>query len=64
MNTKTFYVVRLDSFEGEDTYLRCGDDVQDHLFCIIVVTPEGAEVVDSAYRSIAEAKAAWPEARG
>lgn len=57
-------VVKLESFEGSDTFLRCGNEFQEHLFTVISVHPDGsAEVVDSAYRTFAEAIAAWPEAR-
>lgn len=59
-----FVVVKLESFEGSDTFLQCGDDMRDHLFAIIAVEPDGsAEVVDSAYRTFDEAIEAWPEAR-
>lgn len=65
MEPSTRYViVKLESFEGNDTFLRCGDETRDYLFAVIAVEPDGtAEVVDSAYRSFGEAAAAWPEAR-
>jgi hypothetical protein len=56
-------VVKLESYEGEDTYLRCGNDRQSHLYAIVAVDPDGtAEIVDSSYRTIVEALEAWPEA--
>jgi hypothetical protein len=57
-------IVKLESFEGKDTFLRCGDDARDYLFTIITIEPDGtAEVIDSGYRTFDEAAAAWPEAR-
>lgn len=59
-----FVVVKLESFEGSDTFLRCGDDTRDYLFAVVAIDPDGsAEVVDSAYRTFEEATEAWPEAR-
>ena len=59
------FIVKLESFDGDDTYVRCGDDQQDYLFCVINVDAEGhAEVVDSGYRSFDEAAKAWPDATG
>ena len=56
-------VVRIESYEGEDTFLRCGDERQSHLFAIVAVGTDGtAEIVDSSYRTMDEAVRAWPEA--
>ena len=42
----------------------CGDDRRDYLFEIVRVDADGtAAVVDSGYRTFAEAIEAWPEAR-
>jgi len=59
-----YVIVKLESFEGRDAFVRCGDDTHDYLFMIVGVYPDGtAEVVDSAYRTFAEAVEVWPEAR-
>jgi hypothetical protein len=29
------FIVKIESFEGKDTYVRCGDDQQDYLFCVV-----------------------------
>ncbi len=61
---KQYFVLKLESFEGSDTFLQCGNETQDHLFAVIVADDRGnAAVVDSAYRSLDEALQAWPEAR-
>lgn len=60
---KRYVVLKVESFEGRDTFLRCGDDVQDHLFAVVVLDDSGvAEIIDSGYRTREEALAAWPEA--
>jgi hypothetical protein len=47
-----FVVVKLESFEASDTFLRCGDDTRDYLFTIVAIEPDGsAEIVDSGYRT-------------
>jgi hypothetical protein len=59
------FIVKIESFEGDDTYVRCGDDRQNYLFCVVSVDPNGhAEIVDSGYRSFSEAAEAWPDAAG
>lgn len=59
-----FVIVKLESFEGRDTFLRCGDDRRDYLFTVVAVARDGtAEVIDSGYRTFTEAADAWPEAR-
>ena len=61
--TTRHVVVKIESYEGKDTFLSCGDDQQDHLFAIVAVDPDGtAEIVDSSYRTMTEAIKAWPEA--
>ncbi|KAF0244569.1 MAG: hypothetical protein FD180_2387 [Planctomycetota bacterium] len=61
---RTHFVVKLESYEGKDTHLRCGDDdeTQDYLFCVVVTKSDGtAEIVDTGYRSEDELRKAWPE---
>lgn len=54
------FILKLESFEGDDVYLRCGDEKQDFLYCVVEMDDESLEIVDSGYRSEAEARAAWP----
>lgn len=59
------FIVKIESFEGDDTFVRCGNDQQDYLFCVVGIDAEGkAEIVDSGYRSFDEAKKAWPDIAG
>jgi hypothetical protein len=55
------YIVRLDTYEGADTalYLLGADP----MWIVISASPTGgAAVVDCGYRSVKEAREAWPEA--
>jgi hypothetical protein len=55
-------IIKIESFEGQDTYLRCGNDDQDFLFAVVTIDDAGdAEIVDSGYRSYEEAVAGWPD---
>jgi len=57
------FIVKIESFEGSDTFVRCGDDEQDFLFAVVGVDDLGrAEILDGGYRSHDEAAKAWPEA--
>lgn len=56
------FVVKIESYDGCDTYIHCGSDDQDYLFAVVAVDEAGsAEVVDSGYRSRDEAIRAWPQ---
>lgn len=57
------FIVKIESFEGQDTYIRCGSNDQAYLFAVVAVDEAGnAEIVDNGYRSHNEAALAWPEA--
>jgi hypothetical protein len=56
-------IVKLESYDGDDTHLHCGDDHQDFLDCIVTIDEQrNAEIVDNGYRSYGEAATTWPEA--
>lgn len=56
-------IVKIESFEGEDTHLRCGTEDQDFLFAVLSIDAQGnAEIIDSGYHSYEEAAASWPGA--
>jgi hypothetical protein len=60
---KNYVVLKIESYQGEDTFLRCGDEHQDYLYAVVAVEADGsAGIVDSSYRSMVEALEAWPEA--
>ena len=58
------FIVRIESYQGRDTYVRCGDEAQDYLYAVGSLNADGnAEIVDCGSRSVEEAAEAWPEAR-
>jgi len=60
---KRTFIVKIESFDGRDCFLHCGNDEQDFLYAVVSVDADGsAEIVDSAYRTYEEAAEAWPEA--
>jgi len=64
--TAQSYIVEINGFEGSEVSVfiqgAYGESVYAH-YAIVLVDVQGASIVDSGYRSVAEAKAAWPEAR-
>ncbi len=59
----TLHIVLLESFEGSDTFVRCGDEYQQHLYCVVAINEsEQAEIIDSGYRTVEEAAQAWSKA--
>jgi hypothetical protein len=62
--TANYFILKLESYEGEDTYLHCGDNSQNYIYCIVKLTHNSElDIVDNGYRSVSEALAAWPEAK-
>jgi hypothetical protein len=60
------YIVELNGFEGSEVSVFIhGSDGEplSALYAVVLVDLQGASIVDSGYRSVAEAKAAWPEAK-
>ena len=56
------FVIKIESYEGTDTFLHRGDDTQDFLFAIAVLVDGSLTIVDNGYRTQTEALEAWPEA--
>jgi hypothetical protein len=64
MSEDRYFILRIDSFEGRDTHISCGDDRRDYLYIVGSLDEQGnAEVMDCGYRNFEEAAQAWPEAR-
>lgn len=59
---KKRYIVKIESYNGDESHIDCGIDEQDFLYAIIVVGKTGAIIIDSGYRSVEEALKYWPEA--
>lgn len=58
------YIVELERMEGEETtiHLASGGEPVPRLWCVVSAGPRGAAIVDQGYRTLAEARVAWPEA--
>jgi hypothetical protein len=58
------FILRIDAYDGDTTSVTLFNEGEavDTLFVVVGITPGGAGILDSGYRSFAEAKAAWPEA--
>ena len=58
-----YFILRIDSYEGRDTHICCGDDERDFVYVVGSLDANGnADIVDCCYRSLEEAAQAWPEA--
>ena len=45
-----YVIVKVESYEGDDTFVRCGDDRQDYLFAIVRIEADGsAEITDNGF---------------
>lgn len=59
-----YYVLKIESYDGSDTFLHCGDCDRDYLYCVVAEDSVGKLVIlDNGYRSVEEAISAWPNAR-
>jgi hypothetical protein len=58
------YIVEINSVMGDETtiYLEDKGKSVESLYAVISIAERGACVVDTCYRSIAEAQQAWPKA--
>jgi hypothetical protein len=61
--TKT-YIVEIPQVLGDETtiYLEADGYAVKSLFAIVEISDGGASIVDNCYRTIVEARVAWPEA--
>jgi hypothetical protein len=59
------YIVEINGLEGAEVSILIrgadGEALHAH-YAVVLVDAQGASIVDSGYRSDADAKAAWPEA--
>jgi hypothetical protein len=58
------YIVEISNVFGDDTtiYLESNGEPVESFYAVIGIAERGACVLDTCYRSVAEAQAAWPEA--
>jgi hypothetical protein len=64
-----YFVLAVESYDGDTTcrnQMTWGQDSDPHdvkaMYAVVSLEGDHAEIVDDGYRSLAEAKEAWPEA--
>lgn len=61
-NLEQYFILKIESYWGDDSHIDCGIDRQDYLFSIVVIKENRAAIVDNGYQSVKEALKYWPEA--
>ena len=59
MTMKKYYILKLDSYEGEGSSLTVDADGSDSMYVVLNVEGSSAEIVDCGYPSVADLLAAW-----
>ena len=59
MTMKKYYILKLDSYEGEGSSLTVDADGSDSMYVVLNVEGSSAEIVDWGYPSVADLLAAW-----
>lgn len=60
----TNYIIEISRLDGDDTkiILEADGTQRKFLFAVVAVDRKGAGIIDIGYRTVAEARAAWPDA--
>ena len=66
MTHMKLYIVAIEPLDGKQVqiYITSDGEVNATVYAVLSVDSHGAGIVDSGYRSVAEAAEAWPEAIG
>ena len=56
---KKYYILKLDSYEGEGSSLTVDADGSDSMYVVLCVEGSSAEIVDWGYPTVADLLAAW-----
>ena len=56
---KKYYILKLDSYEGEGSSLMVNADGAGSMYVVLCVDGKSAEIVDWGYRTVAELLEAW-----
>ena len=56
---KKYYILKLDSYEGEGSSLMVNADGADSMYVVLCVEGKSAEIVDWGYPSVDELLEAW-----
>lgn len=62
--TRKHYIIGIEPLDGEDTTIttEASGESGVTIYAVISADSTGASIVDNGYRSIAEARIAWPDA--
>ena len=56
---KKYFILKLDSYEGEGSSLAVDADGADSMYVVLIVNGSSAEIVDWGYPTVAELLSAW-----
>ena len=59
MTMKKYFILKLDSYEGEGSSLMVSADGSDCMYVVLVVEGRSAEIVDWGYSTVDDLLAAW-----
>ena len=56
---KQYYILKLDSYEGDDSSLLSTAHGKDYMYCVLLVTETDAEIIDMGYPDLESLLSAW-----
>ena len=56
---KKHYILKIDSYEGEESSLTVNANGSDVMYAVLVVEGQSAEIVDCGYSTVYDLLAAW-----
>jgi len=56
---KAYFILRLDSYTGDESAMICSVTNNDYMFAILLIADHHAEIIDYGYSSITELLEAW-----
>ena len=56
---KKYYILKIDSYEGEESSLTVSANCSDTMYVVLVVEGQSAEIVDWGYSTVEDLLAAW-----
>ena len=59
--TKQYYILKLDSYSGENSSLVCNAGGLDSMYCVLLADNSNAEIVDWGNSNIDELLSAWKD---
>ena len=56
---KKHYILKIDSYEGEESSLMVNANGSDAMYVVLVVEGQSAEIIDWGYSTVDDLRAAW-----